>query len=478
MKMIKPIKPTKILIISFLFSLLGFFLQAQPVMSSKTEIAGLTFYRDYQKERLYYFEPGPLSLLRDDQGQADLSLTMMRYTGTACTDDQGEKSYLNILNFTLQMEAPDLGRIKRAKALLSRQGKEVEIMPIPIRYLKTYVLLPMKSYYAHKRVLAEGVGEEVEEDKGALWERKSFTFRLTNSEAQLFLDQLKNERTKVSVGYGFYADAILGEEAELQVSGDVESLQDIKELNTWEEILEEDTTLTSRLVYSNTFSLNVNQEEFDELSQKIDINEGIPPAYPALEVRCYDFKENLRPDLALKRVEIKATGVGGKSIDPINFQFRHRSPEIYAKNLHFPFAIRMDEKITYRVSTVALDGSRNEGEWQEQQLCEGPLDITTPAEENPVQRYEVAFEADKQVMKDHGVSSIQVMIAYTLNGEKHNQKLVLDTGENLMYNEYSFGADRGEKALYQLAWIKDDGEVIYSAERELDADYVFVSTPD
>ncbi len=478
MKMIKPIKPTKILIISFLFSLLGFFLHAQPVMSSKTEIAGLTFYRDYQDERLYYFEPGPLSLLRDNQGQADLSLAMMRYTGTACTDDQGEKSYLNILNFTLQMEAPDLGRIKRAKALLSRQGKEVEIMPIPIRYLKTYVLLPMKSYYAHKRVLSEGVGEEIDEEDGRLWERKSFTFRLSNTEAQLFLDQIKNERTKISVGYGFYADAVPGDQAEMQVSGDVESLKEIKQLNDWEQVLEEDTPLASRLVYSNTFSLDIDGEEIEDLITQLDINQGLPPVYPALEVRCYDFKENLRSDLALKRVEIKATGVGGKSIDPINFQFRHRSPEIYAKNLHFPFAIRMDDKISYRVSTVALDGSRNEGEWKEQLLCEGPLDITTPAEENPVQRYEVAFEADKQVMKDDGVSSIQVMIAYTLNGEKHNQKLVLDPGENLMYNEYSFGADRGEKALYQLAWIKDDGEVIYSAEKELDADYVFVSTPD
>lgn len=458
------------LLFAFAFALQG---MGQPVLNSKEVIEGIAIYKDYTKPGLYYYGPGKLLLAKAKAQRPDFQLTQMRYTGTACSGDQGENHFLNLVQFTLEMESIEPEIFDKLMAHLKQKTrKPMRLVSMPMRYIETFILLPVASNQPPQRVEAEGVAN-FDPQEGSFWRRKNFNFRLTNAESQLLSQQMKGNHLSISVGYGFYADAVLGTDGQMTLSGTKKDVEDLLESNNWEDLLAGDTLAIPRIFHAGTTTFDLDLARHPDLIKQIDINEGLPPDYPALEVRCYDFRDKLRPDLAIKQVEIAGVGVGGKPLSPQAVRFNQRAPYEYAKNFRFPFAVKMGEDVQYRITSYSLKGKREATEWISRPICDGLLDLTTSPEENPLQQVSVAFETDQPMMDSAACKKVEILIAYELAGQAHLQQLELESANGL-YAELNVAADKDSRIWYVARWLGSDETSIVSRPKEVIDGYYFL----
>ena len=140
-----------------------------------------------------------------------------------------------------------------------------------------------------------------------------------------------------------------------------------------------DTLLDTRVVKAGAFEVIIDTEKWPDLISKVDINEQIPPDYAAINVYCYDFNNELRQDLAQKKIEIEATGVGGGKVT-LKYTFRNNTPDIYVCDLKFPYAVRIDTTYRYRVTEITTGGYINRTEWITQGSWHEILDITSKSD--------------------------------------------------------------------------------------------------
>ncbi len=130
------------------------------------------------------------------------------------------------------------------------------------------------------------------------------------------------------------------------------------------------------LVRASAFPIGVDAARWPSLIQQIDLNERVPPGYPALEVFCYDFRDGLRDDLYAKQVELVAEGVAGGVVRRTAL-FSRTQRDMYATNVRFPFAVRLDRPYRYRVTEILDDGLRVAGAWRVGAPWIELLDLTT-----------------------------------------------------------------------------------------------------
>ena len=127
-------------------------------------------------------------------------------------------------------------------------------------------------------------------------------------------------------------------------------------------------------IRAGAFAVTVDALKWPDLFKRVDINERMPPGYAALEVYCYDFQKQ-EARIYEKRVEIEAEGVGGRPVS-IQARFHRKQPDIYARSLRFPFAVRLDRPYRYRVVTILSDGQIHETPWQIRTSWTQLLDVT------------------------------------------------------------------------------------------------------
>src|SRR4029078_5779601 len=137
-----------------------------------------------------------------------------------------------------------------------------------------------------------------------------------------------------------------------------------------------DSTKHVSLVKADAIPIAVDLLKWQDLVQKVDINERFPAKYPLFDVYCYDFNQELRADLFEKRIDIKATHVNGSEITS-SFTFSEGRPEVYAKSIRFPYAIRFDKPFFYRVLEINRDCEVVTGEWKEKTVWSELIDITS-----------------------------------------------------------------------------------------------------
>ncbi|TAE53995.1 MAG: hypothetical protein EAZ89_07005, partial [Bacteroidetes bacterium] len=386
-------------------------LKAQPVLSSRQILSGFLIYRDFKDKNVFYFAPGDLKLALSPEGKPEFQLLQMRYTGSSSYGDAGDKHFRNLVQLTVVMEAMTVAQATSIRQALA-PGANITLRPMPIRRIESSLVTPIgkDSEVRYERIGSGGAFEAVsatsESNRSAYWTQRTFSLKLDAHEAQILWEQIEKGQLALSLNYAFYADALVGNQGEIMISG-------TKPLpgNLLPETPQLDTAVQVYAVKSNALSILIDPVKWPELLRKIDINEDAPPAYAALEVKCYDFSDDLRPDLFRKSMEIRATGVSGQPVS-VRVDFSKATPDLYSRSIRFPYAVKMTQPLQYRVEEVDIEGNKTSQNWVIQASWSDLLDITTPETNNAFEKRTLEFEIDTEAFTQAGIPSLVLEVRY------------------------------------------------------------------
>ena len=356
---------------------------AQPDLETGRQAGSLTVYGDDRRPGLYYYAPNGLILAELLPGQPDLHFLQMRYTGTMATGDQGNMGYRSLLQFRVVMPAIGAQELHAAERMLATKTGSVELRPLPIRRVEAvlvYAPLTRDAQQSTPQQLPAGHFQEAEDEKEArsdvYWTERIYTLTLDNDTSQLFWSALQQGQVVLSVGYAFMADGVANEAPQVKLTGPAELTDALRA-----RIDAGSTDPRQRPAFAiraGAFAVTVDAIKWPDLFKRVDINERMPPCYAALDVYCYDFQKQ-EAGIYEKRVDIEADGVGGRPVS-IQARFQRKQPDIYARSLRFPFAVRLDRPYRYRVVTILSDGRIQETPWQVRTSWTQLLDVTATME--------------------------------------------------------------------------------------------------
>lgn len=355
-------------------------LQAAPDLRLSTQAGPLTVYRDDKISSRYYYPPGEVALVTDDEGRPDLRFLQMRYVGTSAAGDRGAVLHRSILTFRVRLDGPSPAEIEAARKALQKPGRTVDLRPLPISRLDSalvYATVREEPPQAIRNGHFEQAGQE---PAAGYWTERNYTLSLDDETSQLFWDALQEGQVILSLGYAFSAPGIAPEEPVEQLQGSPELVAEMNKALKGPgapEEGDEEPALLNRVVRAGALSITADAARWPELFQRADINESLPPGYAVLEVRCYDFNNELRPDLYEKQVEIAAQSVAGGEAR-LTVIFESGRPDLYARGIRFPVGVRLDQPYRYRVIEIRQDGSQTTGEWVERESWAQMLDVTSP----------------------------------------------------------------------------------------------------
>jgi hypothetical protein len=397
---------------------------AVPDLTQPRQAAGFTVYPDDHRPGLFYYGPGELGVVTDAHGRPDLHFLQARYTGTAAAGDQGKLVFRSVLS--LRVAQLGVGPQQLAAARQALALGTAELRPLPIQRLEAaLVYAPVSapaasapsapapptepSEPAEPGAAGEETGDQTGGDQagdqaavetalpdghfegegsaaGPNWSSRTYTLSLDPEDAQLLWDSLHKGRLVLSFGYAFFAlgstthpasfDSVgggkLGAELRRQVGGILRPV-DARPAGDGSKTAQPPP---QAMVRAGATAVTVDAQRWPELFRQVDVNESLPPGYAALDVYCYDFNNALRPDLYEKQVEIEAQGVGGHPVALVT-SFQLAQPDLYARGLRFPLAVRLDRPYRYRVTEVGLDGATHVSPWTAVASWGRILDVTT-----------------------------------------------------------------------------------------------------
>lgn len=362
--------------------------EAQPDLRGARPAGALTVYPDDARSSLYYYGPGKIVLAAQADGKPDLHFLQMRYTGSAATADRGKTVIRSILSFHMRLPGPAAEQMKAAQAALGGTQGGVELRPLPIRRLDAALVYTTAQPGGESKTQAlppghfEGNDTESESSASAYWRERNYTLALDDATSQIFWDAMQKGQVVLSLGYAFYAEGIPPSQPITELSGSPELVNSLRSQVETAPVPKDNAA--PALVAANATAIEIDAKRWPELFQKINVDASAPPGYAALDVYCYDFNNQLRPDLAEKQVEIEAEGVGRRPVRLIT-TFRQDQPDLYAKGQRFPLAVRLDRPYRYRVTETDQDGNTVVSPWKTRTSWNELLDITTAPPPEPKQ---------------------------------------------------------------------------------------------
>ncbi len=394
----------------------------QPLRSTLQTIAGVDVYRDLAQQNRYYYLPGNLSLGREEDGRPRFQLLQMRYTGTGLVGDQGKREFFNLVQIGVEREAVTSEQLRTIRQSL---GPATTLDPLPVSSVEASLLLPLGDNDGRYQQLGRPTGGESDgESRGGDWTRRFFTVRLDPHEAELLWDQVEDGHLGFSIAYAYYANMVDDTAGDFRVSGDSITRADLEE--TMAEIMEQDSTASPHAIRAGSVALSLDTGKWPDLCRRIDLNEGATPAWAFLELRCYDFTNHLRPDLAMKTVELSATGVTGGPVTLRPIRFLAARPEEFTRQVRFPYAIDLRHPYRYRVVEYTEEGEARPGNWQTATDWVGLLDLTTSPESIPYTEHGIEVEADTAAFRAAGVDRIELSLLYRRDGKGQQETITWD----------------------------------------------------
>jgi hypothetical protein len=363
---------------------------AAPRLDQGRPIGSLLVYPDDRRPTLRYYAPGELAIASDGAGKPDLQLLAARYTGTAAAGDQGAVVFRSLLSLRVVQTGVGPAEVQKTRAALPRG---TELRPLPVQRLEAAVVWAPAPTPESVQALPDGHFEEAAAAPdagestaapaaaapaaGNVWSERSYVISLSPVEAQLLAEGLRQGRLMLSLGYAYFAlGAAPAEEPEL--TGSPQLVAALRAQVEEAEAAHQGGGPTHvSLVRAGATSVVVDLARWPGLVRQVDINDSLPPGYAALAVYCYDFNNALRPDLYEKQVEVEAEGVGGRPVRLLT-SFSAAEPDLYARSLRFPVAVRFDRPFRWRVVEVAQDGGTRSGAWTQDGRWSRVLDVTSP----------------------------------------------------------------------------------------------------
>jgi hypothetical protein len=364
---------------------------AQPDLRRAQPAGTLTVFSDVRRAGLFYYVPGEMAVAQSAGGKPELTFLHVRYTGTGAMGDRGRTFFRSVLTFRVRFGGPSATELRDAKTLLRRSAtaSSIELRPLPIRRLDAALVFATLSSGAESpapAVVSEGHFEPVEDktpptttDEG-IWRERTYTVGMEPATAQMFSDALERGRVALSLGYALYANARAADEPIDDLQGSPELVEALRNRAPQNQAPAGDgTEVGPQLVRAGAIAITADARQWPDLVRRIDINESVPPGYAALDIYCYDFNNDLRPDLYEKQVEIEAQSVTGRPVRRL-VAFQRDQADLYARTLSFSVAVRLDRPYRYRLVEVTPDGATRAGAWQNGQSWTQILDVTTRPE--------------------------------------------------------------------------------------------------
>ena len=337
---------------------------AAPDLRASRTAGPLTVYADDSRGEVFYYGPGALALATAADGTPALHLLYTRYVGTAAGGDQGARVFRSVLSFTVVMDGPHAAALQQARSALIASGvPAAELRPLPIaRIDAALVYTPIGA--AAPQVLPdaelEPAGDADTAVDGAYWRRRTFEVGLDPQTAQLLWAAMEQGQVAMSVGYAFYARGLPPDRPLDVLRGSDEMVAALREKLNARAAAPAAATV---LVHAGALAVTADRQRWPALFRRIDINASLPPAYGVLPVYCYDFNNELRPDLYEIDVDLEAEGLGGRRV-LVRVVFRGDRPDVYVRTVRFPVAVRLDRPYRYRTRLVTRDGDITSGPWQ------------------------------------------------------------------------------------------------------------------
>lgn len=399
-------------------------MKAQPVMNKKEQINSIDIFPDLKNKSLFYIAPGNLGIGTDNFGKPQLKFIQMRYSGSQATGDQGVINFKSILQFTIRMKNPDGNTIREIKTILSNRVKSsIELKPLPIRNMDAsliYAAIDPQENNKSKIYSINGGNFENSDDEakigseGEYWTERTFTLKLDNASSQLFWNALEKNQSMMSLSFNYYVEGVsplppmisinvsaeIAEEVKRQISNSAsvnanvivktkEAPETISNRKNYSDSLQKeltsrlgaefksDSSLKTTLFKADAFTIGIDAKKYPELIKKVDINAAfIPPDFAVMDVRCYDFNNDLRKDLYAKRIEIEATGMNGKPVMK-KASFYNSSADVTYAGIRFNYAVKMNLPYRYRIVEITRDTDPIYSNWITEKNWNKIIDITT-----------------------------------------------------------------------------------------------------
>jgi hypothetical protein len=354
--------------------------RSEPDLRAARVIGPLTVCLDDARRGVAYFFPGDIILAVGDQGRPDLHLLQMRYIGTSVAGDRGAIIHRSVLSFRVRLAQPTAESLQAARKALG----VTDLRALPITRMETgLVYAPIGGADQTEKATALPSGHfEADSDAGlsnstSYWRERIYTLSPDDVASQIFWDTLQKGQLVMSLGYAFFASGVGSEKPLTELTGSPELVAEMRrQLDTG--AAGDSSKAADHLVRAGALPIEIDAQKWPDLLSKVDLNDSLPPEYAVLEVRCYDFNNALRPDLAAKQVEIEAEAIGGESTQ-ISAIFDAGQPDLCVRNLRFQVAVRLDRPYRFRVTDVKWDGTTDVGPWTQRESWSQLLDVTSPA---------------------------------------------------------------------------------------------------
>jgi hypothetical protein len=362
---------------------------ARPDLRQGRVAGPLTVYPDDARPNLFYYAPGELAIAQNADGTPDVHFMHVRYTGNAASGDRGTVLLRSTLNLRVVMAGPSPADIRAAQQALRAIGRQTstELRPLPIRRLDSaLVYTPVSTDPGAVReapaptTIAAGHFDQPDKAKvpaGAFWNERVYNLPLEAADAQLLDSAFKRGQVAMSVGYAFYAEGIGADQPLTELTGSTELVGALRDrAQPPSATADTKTDPTIHLVRAGALAVTLDLSRWPQLVRRVDINDAIPPGYAALDVYCHDFVEGLRPELYEKQVQVEAQGVAGGQV-MLTATFSRSQPDLSARSLRFPVAVRLDRPYRFRTVEIKQDGTSVSGAWQTAASWSAVLDVTT-----------------------------------------------------------------------------------------------------
>ncbi|MCW5516887.1 hypothetical protein [Muriicola sp. Z0-33] len=370
----------KIRIVTVMFLVLAWQVKTQPDLSSKEIIGGLPVYADLHLQHKYYYAPSSFELDRDADGKPEFSFVKMTHIPSRARGMKDWKQS-SAIQFTIKQAGITNEALKEIRERLKTKSAgrtKIKLLPAPIKKMEAsliYSNLDADSTTA----IRSNYNSNTKNRRGALWTTKVFTIRPDKFTSQVLWDGFKKEKGLLSVAYGIWIHGAYNEEVSYQFNGPEELEKVFEQLNA--QPTDSTEVKTEALINAGAFQVAVDLELWPDLLAEISFESTLSPRYGLVDVYCYDFRENIRPDLLGKIVELEAEGVG-KGPVKTEIDFSKTNPDIYAHAVKFEYAVRLDKPLRYRVIELAESGDVMEGTWLLKENWTGIIDVSSQKDFN------------------------------------------------------------------------------------------------